>query len=112
MNQVKAIAIPQDQWDTVSINLLNRTRQIQEISYIVRNAREDRLLLFLKWLAQKFGNNTLEGTIIAFRLTQQELADALGMEKILVDRILNQLERTNVIAQLENHRILLRRQNN
>lgn len=109
INQVKAIAIPQDQWGTVSINLLDRTRQIQEISYIVRNTHHERLLMFLQWLAQKFGDNTPEGTRISFPLTKQELADALGMDKILVISILHHLEQENWIAQLDDQHILLKK---
>ncbi|MGD1919562.1 MAG: Crp/Fnr family transcriptional regulator [Pleurocapsa sp.] len=108
MNDVQAIAIPSEQWDTISVNLLDRIQQIQQISYIIRNSQDDRLWLLLQWLARKFGDETLEGTTISFRLTEQELADALGMDRILVERILDRLEQENLISRLENQYILLR----
>lgn len=109
MNDVQAISIPFEQWNTISVNLLGRIQQIQQISYIIYNSQDNRLWLLLQWLARKFGNKTPEGTIISFRLTHQELADALGMEKTLVDRILEQLEQENLIAQLKNQHILLKK---
>lgn len=107
MNNVEAIAIPKPEWYNLSDSLLNRIQQIQEISHIVLNFQGDRLLLFLQWLANKFGEETSTGIVINFRLTQQELADALGLERVFIGRTLKQLEQENLILLLENQYILL-----
>ncbi len=109
MNDVQASAISSNEQDAILFGLLDRIKQIQEISYIVRNFKEDRVWLFLKLLAKKFGDDTSTGTVINFKLTQQELADALGMKRIQVSAVLNKLERENLILQLENQYILLRK---
>lgn len=107
LSEVRAIAVASDRWNTISVNLLNRIQQLQEISYIVRNPPEDRLWLLLQWLAQKFGNQTSLGLEISFELTPQELADSLGMTTTIVNRILNQLERENRIMRSNERYIVL-----
>jgi CRP-like cAMP-binding protein len=109
INNVQAIAIPTLQWHTLSGNLLNRVQQTQQLSYIVRNPQtNNRLWLFLKWLSIKFGSETSAGRLINFKLTPQELAEALGMERIAVNKILNQFKQEGLILQLENRQIVLK----
>lgn len=109
MNDVQAISIPEEEWYRLSNSLLNRIQQIQEISHIVLNSKVDRLWLFLQWLANKFGEKIPEGTVINLQLTPQELADALGLENILINRMLEQLEQEKTIFRLKNQYILLRK---
>ncbi|MCC0177727.1 Crp/Fnr family transcriptional regulator [Waterburya agarophytonicola K14] len=108
MKDVQAIAIPTIQWHTLSGNLLNRIKQIQELSDIIRNPQtSDRLWLFLQWLGIKFGRDIPEGRLIDFKITELILAHALGMNEITVGEILDQFERENLILQPENQHIIL-----
>ena len=110
MSNTKAISVPSTQWNNLSNNLLERIQQTQQLLYIVRNPQTtNRLWLFLKWLSVKFGTEVSEGILINFKLSEQELADALGMEKILVSRMLNQFEQENLILQPENLQIVLKK---
>lgn len=109
LSDAKAIAIPRDKWDTVSGNLLHHGQQTQQLMYIVRNTRiSKRLWLLLKWLASKFGRSIQEGKLINFKLTHQELADALGTTRITVTKILNQFEREGLILRPRTKCIILK----
>ncbi|MEO1591735.1 MAG: Crp/Fnr family transcriptional regulator [Cyanobacteria bacterium J06632_22] len=53
---------------------------------------EERLLRFFCWLMDQFGQSTPEGACLPFRLTHQELADAIATTRVTVTRTLRQLE--------------------
>ena len=108
ISNVEAIAIPQDRWDSVSPNLWHQARQIQQLTFIVRNNRvAKRLWLLLKWLSLKFGRDVESGKLIDFELTHQELADAVGTTRITVTKILNQFERDSLILKPKSKCIIL-----
>ena len=95
---VKAIAINRDRWDAFSPNLLYHAQQTQQLSYIVRNNRiAKRLWLLLEWLAAKFGRGIEQGRLIDFKLTHQELADAISTTRITVTKTLIQFEEEGLI---------------
>ena len=85
-------------------------QQTQQLIYIVRNNRvARRLWLLLTWLASKFGRITPHGQLIDFKLTHQELADALGTTRITVTKILNQYEREGLIAKPKTKCIIIKK---
>jgi len=95
---VKAISVHRDRWDAFSRNLLYHAQQTQQLSYIVRNNRiAKRLWLLLEWLAVKFGREIEQGRLIDFKLTHQELADAIGTTRITVTKTLIQFEQEGLI---------------
>ncbi len=53
---------------------------------------ERRLLLFICWLAQRFGHNLPDGRHIKPKLTHQEIADSIGSTRVTVTRLINGLE--------------------
>lgn len=108
ISNVEAIAIPQNQWDSVSQNLWHQARQIQQLTFIIRNNRiAKRLWLLLEWLAFKFGREIESGKLIDFKLTHQELADAVGTTRITVTKTLNQFERDGLILRPKSKCIIL-----
>lgn len=110
LSRVKAVAIHRDRWDDFSENLLDHARQTQQLSYIVRNNRiAKRLWLLLEWLANKFGRTVEQGRLIDFKLTHQELADALGTTRITVTKTLIQFEREGSILRPRTKCIILKR---
>ena len=110
LSDVKAIAIPQAGWQGLSREMIYCQQQIQQSIYIVRNNRvAARLWLLLTWLASKFGRTTPKGRVIDFKLTHQELADALGTTRITVTKILNQYERKGLIYRPKTKCIIVRR---
>jgi CRP-like cAMP-binding protein len=110
ISEVKAIAVPQPHWQTLSHQFLDYAQQTQQLMYIVRNNRiSKRLWLLLKWLASKFGRVIQQGNLIDFKLTHQELADAIGTTRITVTKILNQFEREGLIIRPKTKCIVLKR---
>lgn len=109
LNEVRAIAIPQTQWDELTYNMLYHVQQTQQLVYIVRNKRiHRRLWLLLQWLAEKFGRVIEQGRLIDFQLTHQELADAINTNRITVTKTLNQFEKDGLILRPKTKCIILR----
>lgn len=98
ISDVKAIEVPQNQWQLVSQNLWHHARQTQQLTFIIRNNRmARRLWLLLEWLSVKFGKQSKQGKLIDFKLTHQELAEAIGATRITVTKTLKEFEREGLI---------------
>jgi CRP-like cAMP-binding protein len=109
LGEVEAIAVPQTYWNTMSKNLLYNAQQTQQLAYIVRNTRiARRLWLLLEWLANKFGREIAQGKLIDFKLTHQELADAISTTRITVTKTLIQFEQEGLILRPKTKCIILR----
>jgi len=109
LDKVEAIAVHRDRWDTLSKNLLYHAQQTQQLAYIVRNNRiAKRLWLLLTWLVKKFGRRTEQGKVIDFKLTHQELADAIGTTRITVTKTLIQFEAEGLILRPRTKCIIIR----
>ena len=109
LGEVEAVAVHRDRWDVLSPNLLYHAQQTQQLSYIVRNNRiAKRLWLLLTWLAEKFGRSTEEGKLIDFKLSHQELADALSTTRITITKTLIQFEDRGLILRPRTKCIILR----
>ena len=109
LSEVKAIAIPRNQWANLPREMIYCEQQTQQLIYIVRNNRVSRRVwLLLTWLASKFGRAVPKGRVIDFQLTHQELADALGTTRITVTKILNQYEREGLIYRPKTRCIIIR----
>jgi CRP-like cAMP-binding protein len=110
ISDVQAIAVRQEYWQALSRQFLDYAQQTQQLMYIVRNHRiAKRLWLLLKWLASKFGRVIQQGNLIDFKLTHQELADAIGTTRITVTKILNQFEREGLILRPKTKCIIVKR---
>lgn len=110
ISEVRAIAVHRKQWEEASVNLLYSAQQTQQLLYIVRNTRiAKRLWLLLKWLANKFGRVIQQGKLIDFKLTHQELADAINTTRITVTKTLNQFEREGLILRPKTKCIIIKR---
>ena len=111
IGDVQAIAVHRQDWTTFSHNLLLHAQQTQHLSYIVRNTRiARRLWLLLEWLADKFGRAIAQGRLIDFKLTHQELADAISTTRITVTKTLIQFEKEGLILRPRTKCIVLRSQ--
>ena len=109
MSDVRAIAIPEDELASISTELIYHQQQTQQLMYIIRNTQvSQRLWLFLEWLGHKFGRTIEEGKLIDFKLTHQEIAEAIGTTRITVTKILNQFEREGSILRPKTRCIILK----
>ncbi|MEL6495537.1 MAG: Crp/Fnr family transcriptional regulator [Cyanobacteria bacterium J06623_7] len=106
---VQAISIHRQNWPALSQNLLSHSQQTQYLLYIVRNTRiHRRLWLLLEWLANKFGRAIAQGILIDFKLTHQELADAIDSTRITVTKTLIAFENEGLILRPRTKCIVLR----
>ena len=109
ISQVRAIAIPRQDWKKYSSNLLRHAQQTHYMAYILRNTRiSQRLMLLLELLADKFGRPISQGQLIDFKLTHQELADAIDTTRITVTKTLIQFENKGLILRPKTKCIVMR----
>ncbi|HHP7231758.1 MAG TPA: Crp/Fnr family transcriptional regulator [Xenococcaceae cyanobacterium] len=95
---VEAVYIPWHQGNHLVEAISRCMQQTEELLRIVRiDTVYQRTYQLLVWLAQKFGRQVVQGTLIDIRLTHQELADIIGSTRVTVTRVLNQLETAKVI---------------
>ena len=106
IGEVEAIVVHRSCWEILAKNMLSHA---QQITYIVRSTRiAQRLWLLLQWLANKFGRVISQGKLIDFKLTHQELADAISTTRITVTKTLIQFEEKGLILRPKTKCIILR----
>lgn len=109
---VEASLLLIESWDYQQVLMSHvqqsQAQQAQELLIILRSKHmESRLLNFLKWLTQQFGQATTQGWWIDLRLTHQDIADAIGTTRVTITRLLKQLEKAGVIRWSKHRQILL-----
>lgn len=106
---VTAQRVPPTLWCSWGQCLSHHCQQGEELLLINRcEPIRKRLRLFLVWLANKFGQRMEQGWYIGFRLTHQELADAIGSSRVTVTRLLSQLEQQGIIIRLDRSYIVVK----
>lgn len=109
ISEVEAISVHRQRWEVLAKNMLHHAQQTQQLTYIVRNTRiSQRLWLLLQWLADKFGRGIAQGRLIDFKLTHQELANAISTTRITVTKTLIQFEDQGLILRPKTKCIILR----
>lgn len=107
LTKVEAWSIPHEYWHRYSDAICNHVQQSQELLAIVRIDKiYQRLWQFLLWLSQKIGRQVEEGKLIELRLTHQEIAEAVGISRVTVTRLLGQLEQERKIHRAKRHLII------
>ena len=72
------------------VSYLQQTESLLAIQY--QSLVRDRLLMFLQWMAARFGYAIEEGMSVGIRLTHQEMSEAINSTRVTVTRALNELE--------------------
>lgn len=104
---VEAVSINSGQcWDLHRV-MLSHIHQMQELLRIRHGQVQQRMQLLLHWLAKKFGKPTEQGELIQLRLTHQAIADAIGTTRVTVSRLMQELEREQIISYSKRHQIVL-----
>ena len=78
------------------VSHLQQTESLLTIQY--QGLVKDRLLLFLQWLGDRFGQPTPDGTPIGILLTHQEISEAINSTRVTVTRTLNALEQAGYLG--------------
>jgi len=106
---VKAQRVPPGLWSSWGQYLSHHCQQSEELLLINRcEPMSERLRLFLIWLANKFGQRMEHGWQIGFRLTHQDLADAIGSSRVTVTRLLSKLEQQGAITRFDRNHIIVK----
>jgi len=58
----------------------------------------EKLLRLLFRLADEYGQKTTEGTIIEFKITQQEMANMIGASRVMVAKALKELKESGIVG--------------
>lgn len=92
LSAVELLRLPLDYPLTVDV-LLKHTAQINRLLQIMHCRQvQERLLQFVCWLAENFGQPTSHGRLITVRLTHQEIAETIGTSRVTITRFIKQLE--------------------
>ncbi|PSR16714.1 hypothetical protein C8255_16400 [filamentous cyanobacterium CCP3] len=85
--------------------LLNHLWYSQELFRVVQTpCLAERLLQLLHWLADRFGHQTPEGTVLPPLLTHKQLSEVLGSSRVSVTRLLNSLEQQGQLVRFRKRR--------
>jgi CRP-like cAMP-binding protein len=88
--------------------MLSHIHQIEELLRMMHGCSiEQRLLRFLHWFADKFGEKTGEGRVIKIRLTHQEIAEVIGSTRVTVTRMLQKFQSERMLGWSEERYMLL-----
>ncbi len=111
LTPVEVALLPLDQYLPINRALINHIQQLQAFLEILHCRPVDvAMLKLLTLLANRFGREVEQGTLIDFRLTHQEMAEILGTTRVTVTRLLKQFEEQGTIERLARQLILLQNQ--
>jgi CRP-like cAMP-binding protein len=109
LTPTEVTALPLDRSLNLTEATIKHIQQLQEFMEIIRCRSVDASLLrLLAWLANKFGNQIVQGKLIDLGLTHQEIAEILGTSRVTVTRFLNNFEQQGIIQRLPNKVIILK----
>lgn len=95
---VEVQRVVSEEWSHWGQCLCHHCQESEKLLYINRmEPLQERLRLFLLWLASKFGRPVEAGWHIDFKLTHQELAEAVGGSRVSITRLISELEREGEI---------------
>ena len=88
--------------------MISHIQQMEELLRMMHNnSVEQRLLSFLFWFANKFGQDTNDGQVIKIRLTHQEIAEVIGSTRGTVTRLLQKFQSERMLSWSEERYMLL-----
>ena len=92
LSAVELARLPMDYPLTIDM-LLKHTAQVNRLLQIMHCRQvQERLLQFICWLAENFGQPANYGRSINVRLTHQEIAETIGTSRVTITRFIKQLE--------------------
>ncbi len=83
-----------------SLSLRHRSTQLN-LAILLSKTGEERVKAFLELIATDFGKPVEEGLMIDFSITHQDIANAVGLTRVTITRILSQLKKTGWLRKLD-----------
>lgn len=80
----------------VLLSYLKRTEQL--LTIVQMRSVRSRLVSFLNYLAQQFGQETDQGTLLNFHLTHQDIADVINSNRVTITRLMGALHEQGKIC--------------
>lgn len=108
LTPVEASLLPDSRWHEATeamILHIQRSGKLMEILHC-RQA-ESSLIRMFAWLAERFGQEVEQGQLIDLRLTHQDIANLIGLTRVTVTRLLNDLEKQGIIQRVQRQFIVL-----
>ena len=90
------------------VSYLKATESLLNIQH--QSLVRDRLVLFLQWLGNRFGQQGPHGQVIKLRLTHQEMSEAINTTRVTVTRVINELGDEGFLAWSQGHCVLINSQ--
>lgn len=97
LSDVQAYRLHANDCVTLKQIMWSHIHQSQTLQRIGHGSIHERFRQFLIWLVSKFGTRLEEGWRIPNRLTQQDIAEALGTTRVTVCRVIGELEQDGMI---------------
>ncbi|WP_254566243.1 Crp/Fnr family transcriptional regulator [Oscillatoria sp. HE19RPO] len=108
LTSVEVSMIAGHQWQQVLDAIRTHTQKTEELLTIIHCKQvQERLLKFLVWLSDKFARPVEQGRLLELPMTHQEIAEAIGISRVTVTRLLQRLENEGAIARPHRQSILL-----
>lgn len=106
LSEVKAEYLGQ-QYQPSQGELISQTIQSNQLLSI-SHCRQGglRLLKFLCWLAERFGQADEKGHHVKIRLTHQEIAESTGLTRVTVTRLIKKLEKQNKLRWCSQEKVI------
>ena len=76
-----------------SLSLRHRSTELN-LAILLEKTVEEKVKAFFELIATDFGHPVEEGLMIDFKITHQDIANALGVTRVTITRILSQLQKT------------------
>ena len=83
-----------------SLSLRHRSTELN-LTVLLEKTAEERVKAFLELIATDFGKPVEEGLMIDFLITHQDIANAVGLTRVTITRILSQLKKTGWLRKLD-----------
>ena len=104
LSKVQVHRLQVDQYQALEQALWSHLSQGQALIKIRQGSIRDRLEQFLAWLTGKFGKSCQNGYHIPFKLTHQDIAEAVDTSRVTITRSLGTLEAEESIRWSHNQR--------
>ncbi len=88
--------------------LLAHVKRMEDFLQITQQKMvKKRLILFLKWLFCRFGQDTKEGKQLNLHLTHDQIAEAIATSRVTVTRLMKQLHQEGILRWSRKSHLLL-----
>uniref|UniRef100_A0A832H4V5 Crp/Fnr family transcriptional regulator n=1 Tax=Oscillatoriales cyanobacterium SpSt-402 TaxID=2282168 RepID=A0A832H4V5_9CYAN len=105
---VETIALPSFASCPTSALLTHIQQKEEFLQLIQQRSIRKRLICFVTWLFDRFGQDTQNGKQLNLHLTHQEIAEAIGTTRVTVTRLIKELQQDGYLCWSKQNHLLLK----